>query len=929
LSDDSIHVVFSDQAGNLWVGTENGGLNLFQKETEDFVHFRVDCSDTNCITDNYIRDICEDQEGNLWIATPKGLNLFDRRKARFDHFFQSTLDPNSLSTNNVSRLFLDRGTGLWVSTFSGLNYCYPQYQKFYHLRYNPFNPNSLDNDNVRSIFEDKTGIIWVGTEGGLNKIEPNSGQITHFRHDPADSDSLSPLLYVTAITAGPDGVLWLGLWGGELNCFDTQSGKFWRPSTFLGCPAIKNIQGLYCDHDGNIWVGDYNQGLFCFPGGKSQQAPRHYYHDPADPHSLSANTVKVIYADNSNQLWVGTHTGGLNRFDPELDGFHIYTADSAAEYGLSNDWVETICQDRAGVLWIGTYDGLNRYDRESDSFVHYGQQDGLPNATIIGILEETSPLDHPKNLWLSTNQGIVKFDPQTETVHSFGAAEGVQTWSEVSGYLVTQAGEMFFGGYGGLTGFSPADIALNPTIPPVIITDFLLFNQSVPIEPDSPLERAIWATKTIRLSAEDYNFALEFATLSYVDPSKNCYKYKLEGFDRDWITADSQRRYAAYTNLPAGEYVFRVQGSNNHGIWNETGATLKISVAQPLWERLRLQKEAAEAANQAKSAFLAKISHELRTPLNSILGYAQYLFHETTVDSEQTRFIQSILRSGQHLLTLVNEILELSKIEAGHLKFEPADFNLTQMLRELEGMFQLTAKEKGVDLVFEANYLPQFVSTDEIKLRQVLINLLDNAVKFTDLGHIRMSIYLDPNPIENFDEDSSFSPNALLQFAVHDTGLGIAADEMDSVFEPFVQTLSGRESRRGTGLGMAISHQYVQFMGGELTVRSEPGIGSIFGFNLPVQIEAIWDDFQIPMELDNIPEIESDPLFVRIRRQISTLPATWSEELYQAFIDLDIPRIHQLIGSIETQEPELAAVFTRWVKEFKYSQLMALIHPKK
>jgi two-component system, sensor histidine kinase ChiS len=934
LSDDSIHVVSVDAQGKLWVGTENGGLNYFEQEAGIFQHYLSDPGTPGSLSDNYIRDILSDQDGTLWIATSRGLNRFDRESECFDHFHKSQLDTTGISSNNISRLFEDRGSGLWVSTFSGVNYCYPEYQKFFHYRHHPFETNSMDDDNVRAIFEDESGILWIGTEGGLNRLDRVTGQVTRYGHDPDDPNGLSPYLYITAITAGLDGVLWLGLWGGELNCFDPHAEKFWHPGDIYDGPQINNILTICCDPAGNVWVGDYNLGLFCFPGGDWRQTPRHFTHDLDDPCSLSANTVKIVYADQDGTIWVGTHTGGLNRFDPDSCGFHRFVSDHRNANNLSNNWVESILQDSQGTLWVGTNAGLNRFDAETNTFRQYGEEDGLPGATIVGILDESVPTSQTQNLWLSTNQGAVKFDPHFEKFQSFGMAEGLQTRSEISGYFKNHRGEMFLGGYGGLTVFSPAEIQVNEKIPPIVLTKFLLFNQTVAVGAESHLKRAIWNTPEIQLSDQEYNFAFEFAALCFVDPTKNQYQYKLVGFDRNWITVDNHRRFAAYTNLSAGEYEFRVRGTNNHGVWNEIGAALKITVAQPLWERLRLQKEAAEATNQAKNAFLAKISHELRTPLNSILGYSQFLLQDLTLQPDQSRKLESITLSGTHLLTLVNEILELSKIEAGHLELNPMEFSLCQLLRELEAMFRLAADKKGLEMSFGCDpELPQYVVADEGKLRQVLINLLDNAVKFTDIGRVNLTVQSEFLFEEKQRATGSFAPNMFLKFAITDTGFGIAADELELVFKPFVQTTTGREARRGTGLGMPISFQYVQLMGGDLTVRSKPGRGSTFSFELPVVV----DDFTAidPQRFESTPfgltinerDSAGNPTAIELKQMVSNLPNLWSDDLYQAFVDLDIPQIQALIEDIRPQAPELAAVFMRWANNFKYEKVMAFIRP--
>jgi ligand-binding sensor domain-containing protein len=573
LSDDSVYVVYVDRAGELWVGTEDAGLNRLtdlsgtgrqdtcagDHTTASFRHYLCDTLDLQSLSNDYVRDILEDQSGHLWVATAGGLNRMDRATGTFVHCLHSPADSASISTDDTSRLFEDRAGGLWLTTNNqGVDYCSPKHQRFRQYRHDPNNSNSLDDEDIRTVYEDASGVLWVGTKKGLNRLERARNRITRYQHAPGDPASLSSCLHVEAIAEDRDGKLWIGTWGRELNRFDPLRERFWRPGDDPANPCFRDTIAICEDHRGDMWVGDYNQGLYCFTGpaaGTSDRTTKtfvRYGHDPEDPASLS------------------------------------------------NNWVKSIFHDRAGNLWVGTYNGLNRLDRDTGTFRRYGERNGIPNATVTGILEDGS------HLWLSANQGLVKFDPQAGTFQGYGPSEGLRTRSEVNGCFQSPDGEMFFAGHGGLIAFRPEQIIDNQDIPAVVITNLMLFNKAAPIGGDSPLQQAVCATDGIALSDQDYSFAFEFAALSFVDPRKNRYKYKLEGFDQAWHEIDSRRRYAAYSNLPAGEYVFRVLGSNNHNVWNTEDASIRVKVARPVWETLRLEKEAAEAANRAKSMFFGE-----------------------------------------------------------------------------------------------------------------------------------------------------------------------------------------------------------------------------------------------------------------------------------------------------------------------------------
>lgn len=253
---------------------------------------------------------------------------------------------------------------------------------------------------------------------------------------------------------------------------------------------------------------------------------------------------------------------------------------------------------------------------------------------------------------------------------------------------------------------------------------------------------------------------------------------------------------------------------------------------------LNQAKQVAEAANRSKSEFLANMSHELRTPLNAILGFAQLMNRDTSFTPQQQENIGIINRSGEHLLSLINDVLDMSKIEAGRISLSENAFDLYQLLRTIQEMFQLKAESKGLQLLIDYTpEVPQYVHADESKLRQILINLLGNAIKFTQAGGVILRV------VTGKDERllTNDSGQITLHFEVEDTGAGIAPDEMESLFEPFVQTETGRKSQQGTGLGLPISRKFVQLMGGDITLSSTVSQGTIFKFDIQLQLTSCAD----------------------------------------------------------------------------------------
>lgn len=896
LSHNTVTAIYPDRAGGLWVGAEGGGLNKFDPSTEQFTHYRHDPENPASLSDDNILTLYETPSGQFWIGAETGLNLFDRESGQVTRHQNIQGDRTTLSSGSVRAILEDRTGVLWVAS-SELSFFDPYQIKFKHYPYDSANkdPDKIWGGSIWGIYVDAEGILWVGgVRGGLNRVNRETGEIIHYVHDEADPTSISENR-VTTIYEDRSGAIWVGTRGAGLNRFDRASETFTRYQHDEADPTSLNedrVYAVYEDRAGVLWVGT-GAGLNRFD--RTAETFSRYEPDETDPASLSGSRVWQIHEDQRGNFWIATGDGGLNKMDRATGRFTAYQHDPDQSNSLSQNGVLALHEDEQGVLWLGTGGGLNRFDPATETFIHYHRSDGLPNEVINGILE-----DNQGRLWLNTNQGISRFDPRTETFRNYDVNDGVQaTESNVKAFFESRDGEMFFGGVNGLNSFYPDQVRDNPQPPPVVITDFQLFNEPVKIGGDSLLSRAIHSTEALTLSYQDYVFSFEFAALSYTLPDKNQYAFKLEGFDRDWNYRNASNRFVTYTNIPPGEYVFQVKGSNNDGVWNETGASMTITITPPWWETLwfrggaivvgvgmvasafrwrvntieaqkrqlevrvaqrteelrltneQLQQEIivrkqaeedAAAANRAKSEFLANMNHELRTPLNAILGFTQVMRRVPGRLPEEQENLEIIARSGEHLLALINDVLDMAKVEAGQTGLNRQSFDLYQLLDDLEALFNLRAREKGLRFTIEgAPDLPPYIHADEGKLRQVLINLLGNAIKFTDTGQVTLRVSRGEipdgkqNPISN---SLLPTPYCLLRFEVEDTGPGLAPAELDKVFEPFVQAMAGERAREGTGLGLAISRKFVELMGGQIGVTSVVGQGSTFWFTLPVEAAA-------------------------------------------------------------------------------------------
>jgi PAS domain S-box-containing protein len=584
LSDDSVLSIYEDQSGSLWIGTNGGGLNKFDRETGQFTHYTHDPDDLNSLNHTTVSSIAEDRFGNLWLATTswygnsygKGLDKFTPKTGQFTHYIHEPTNPNSLSDNLVISEYRDNSEILWIGTsVGGINKFEQKDNKFRHYKNDPANPNSLSDNHVMSIAEDQFGIIWISPDnGGLNKFDRKTGKFTHYTHEPNNQNSLSSD-NVWATYEDRNGTIWIGTFGSGIDKIDRKTGQFTHYTHDPSNPnslSDNTVTSIYEDHFGNLWIGTLSGGLNKFDGETGKFT--HYTSDPNNSNSLSDNNAFLIYEDQSGTLWIATW-GGLNKFNRETGNFTQYQHHANNPNSLSYDRILSINEYPAGTLWIGTYGGgLDKFDTATETFTHYTEKDGLPNNSVVGILA-----DDEGNLWLSTGKGLSKFNPQTETFRNYDVSDGLQgnEFDGVKAYLKSKTGEMFFGGLNGFNAFYPEQVKDNPHIPPIVITDFKKFNESV------KLDTAISETKEIKLPYKDKFFGFEFAALDYTNPKKNQYAYKLEGFDKDWIYAGT-RRYGTYTNLDGGTYTFRVKGSNNDGVWNEEGTSVKIIITPPPWK---------------------------------------------------------------------------------------------------------------------------------------------------------------------------------------------------------------------------------------------------------------------------------------------------------------------------------------------------------
>ena len=808
-----------------------------------------------------------DEEGKLWLAGSSGLRRYDPAGGQL--LPVTPLDPAQAKVlRSLKSCFMDHGGTLWLgSSGHGLLKYDPRTARF----------NKWDDSSIRTLVPTPAGNVLVGRWWELlaefdpvkrryarvikSTKELSMPAAKQARHQPGDM-----------AVQDAQGIFWVSLNYGNLLRYDPAAGaasRILRPGNVEGKVEDGPMFPLMLGSGPTLWAGG-NLALWRYDIGTHAFTP---YPWPVPTVNDPYNFTVALHEGRDGLIWAGT-VKGLMRLDLATGDWRQYMNDRSDPHSLASDIIFSICadpDDPTGVLWIGTNGGgLNRFDVHTGKVERITTRNGLPNDVVYGVLA-----DGDGRLWMSTNKGIACYDRHSKSFRTFTVNDGLQSNEfNRNAYAKGRDGTLFFGGVNGFNYFDPRKLTADTTSAPIHITGVKLINKPVDFRAaDAPLKEPAYLSTGMTIPYDANMVTFEFATLEFAAPQDHHYRYKLEGFDKEWIQSGTERS-AVYTNLDPGTYTFRVRGDNRDGVWGAQAASFTLTVLPPWWRtwwawalyvlavagaivtyiRLRTgglkrqrallertvaertielsrqkdeadqQRERAEHSERVKQQFLANMSHEIRTPMNAIVGMGNLLRRNEHLPAQQ-QYIDAITSSSENLLGIVNEILDLSKIEAGKLELEKVAMDPRAVLNGVLDVLRHRAEEKGLRMAAAVGAdVPAVVAGDPGRLNQVLMNLVGNAIKFTEHGTVRVGLAVQER----------LSDAVMLRFEVADTGIGIAPERLAHVFEEFMQAESDHTRRfGGTGLGLAISKRLVEMQGGTITAESDPGEGSVFTFVLP------------------------------------------------------------------------------------------------
>lgn len=862
--DINVSALYRDSMGVLWVGTTAGLFNRVAG-SDCFKEVELSHGSSGYFTlgTSCIRAILADKNGNILIGTEdKGLYVVTRTAANHYSIQNYTSENSGIGHNLVQSLMIDKSENLWIGTLQGISKTDLKKNKFalYRRSNSPNSLNLLDNV-IASLYKDEEGILWVGNWGqGLNRVNRATGEVQHFSTRKTGNHHIGND-FIHAIFQDREHRIWLGTRDGIL-LYDRPQNRFISWREYLHNPDLPSFSGVRIymivqDRNNDYWIATQN-GLYRVDLKKSKVEVFNKEQDKS--HRLSANLVYYLLEDSDGLIWIAT-VGGLDLYNPvtkQLKHYH------KGEKGLSDNFIITLCEDSRKRIWIGTDTYLNVFDKADSSFSYYSGKEGLPNNRIFEIVK-----DRNNDLWIATGKGLCKFNQMQNKFQTFTPEDGLQSLEfNLRAACSCKDGEMLLGGMNGFNAFYPDSISKNPYIPNLVFTAFYKTKGNT---------RAYVNLEESRRITLDHNmntFTIEFAALEYTNPQRNSYAYQMEGISDEWVETGN-RKFVPFYALPAGDYTFRVRGSNNDGLWNNQDISLQITILPPWWKsiyayliylvlvilmivfyiklrerKLKLDKMVLEQKvqertlrieeqsriiisqngelqelNAAKDKFFSIIGHDLGNQFNIIIGFSELLLmgFKNMTPRKMEFTLSNIYNSSRLAHELLENLLTWAKIQTRAIRFKPEMMDVEEKIKESLEFLEPAAARKSIRMKITAKKELQIMA-DVNMFSAVVRNLVANAIKFSHShGHIVINIQRRGDYCE---------------IGIQDSGIGISEERIQKIFRiDSNHSTPGTNGEKGTGLGLILCREFVEKHKGRIWVESVVGKGSTFLFTLPVTNE--------------------------------------------------------------------------------------------
>ena len=914
-----------DRDDDLWLFAKGSTLGAYYFNPVKNIIRHLDKTTTpGKLNTNIINNITQDNKGTIWIGTDHGgVNLVNKNDFTVKYLVNREDDTKSIAQNS-GFVYKDNLGIMWFGTYKhGISYYHENIIKFPVYRHFASDPNSLSYEDVDTFVEDRTGNLWIGTNGGgLIYFNRKTGKYTQYKHDNASINSLTNDVIVS-LCLDHENKLWIGTYFGGLDCFDGNKFTHYRhnqqDSTSI---SDDRVWAILEDSSDRLWIGAFAGGLNLF--NRTTKTFTHY--KPFQPNSVHAAYISSIYEDKDKNIWLGSYYG-IDVLLKKNDRFIHYIHEDKNPNSLIMNNVTSITQDSRGLMWISTLEGLNIFDPAKREFSVLLKENGLPDNQVLNILE-----DDQHSMWLSTPKGLSNVtllsgkEGYNFQFKNFDETDGLQSREfNPNASLKTKNGELIFGGSKGFNMFFPKNINYNESTPVLALTDFQIFNKSLNpgefIDGHIILSKSITETESLTLKYNENAFSLEFADLNFFNPGKVKLEYKLEGFDKVWIRSDSKLRKATYTNLDPGNYIFKVREVGNNMAGKAKLLMLPITIKPPFWKtsfayilyvlaflgalfyvrrrgikkieaKFTLEREREEARRKheldlMKIEFFTNVSHEFRTPISLILAPVEHMLKETD-DKPTQQKLQMISQNGKRLLNMINQLLDFSKMSVQKLQLDLTEADIIKNIREACNLFISLADKKQIKFVFECEANSCIVFFDHDKIEKILFNLISNALKFTpEKGSVKVETKLLELSVDDM---------ILLEIRVKDSGIGIPAEKHDKIFERFFQnTIPASMINQGSGIGLSITKEFVNLMGGVVSVESEEGKGSCFIVRLPLKLSkkvGYTEEFE---KQESLPISRPGPVLHEKRDKKITILVVEDDPDFRTYLKEDLSHIYNVV----------------------------------